>query len=617
MTYERIEQMRFIKKKIVAFTLCFVMAISCILALVISPINEVNAEESNTNLPNNLVNYVVVDKPELTIDSTQIITIGVGNSELELKDAFIRIVNENTSEEYYIAANNKSEDAFSFEFGFKGCNEGKYRLTTLAYKIEEDSFGLDLQSAGFDIVWGVGVQVETHSDAKLVDDNNTSYKQNDITKDAVYTVKTKDSTYNSSKLSDAIGKVKNDKKSISKNADGSYKGSGPNGEIIVVLDPGHGGSDSGACANGIVEKDYNLLIATICQNELSKYNGVLVFKTRNDDSYVGLEERTDIAKFYNADIFVSIHLNSASPAAYGAEVYYPNESYNPFASFVGYNVSKSILNNITALGISDRGVKIRNGEQTYDDGSVADYYSVIRNAKKRGIAGIIVEHLFITNSFEAECLKNWDFLNALGQADAKGIAQAYNLGLSWNATGIYVANHSYNNYTCGLCVNNKSQSLDYRWLAYEYSTGCWKLLSDWKTNNEWVSWDPGKSGDYLIRCEVRQSNNYNIHQDINVGTHHNELIKGICQMPDYSGAGALIGMESQFASADYRYEISILDCSKLDTPTPWIYGTGILSSNKSLWTRVNIPRGYYWTLYRLYDRYGNIIDQECYGFENI
>ena len=206
---------------------------------------------------------------------------------------------------------------------------------------------------------------------------------------------------------------------------------------------------------------------------------------------------------------------------------------------------------------------------------------------------------------------------ALGLADAQAIIDTYHLSRTWTATGMYIMNHSYNNLTIGMCVDNKYNSLDYRWLAYDISSNQWILISDWRTDYEWMSWDPGKSGDYLFRCEVRETWNYDRQQVVNIGTHHNELIKGICQMPDFSGAGALIGMESQFVSSDYRYEICILDCSRLNTPTPWIYGTGLNGGNQSLWTRVNIPAGYYWTLYRLYDSSGDLLDQECYGFVNM
>ena len=62
-------------------------------------------------------------------------------------------------------------------------------------------------------------------------------------------------------------------------------------------------------------------IAQYCKEELEKYSGVTVYMTRSTDVAVGLEERVQMAKNWGADVFVSIHMNSASPAATGAEVW--------------------------------------------------------------------------------------------------------------------------------------------------------------------------------------------------------------------------------------------------------------------------------------------------------
>lgn len=604
-------------KKLVAIVMIVTLALICVGSVFDMPLSNVNADDKGEQLENNLVNYVVVSSPSLSLNDTQKVMIGIGNSELALKDSVLFYRNDSTGEEYCVPASRMTEDSFEYEINFVGHNEGEYSLTYLQYKIDEEEHVIELKNAGIDAKWGVGVVVETNNDDVIEEIDDGSASDGSDASDVVYTVRTQDnSTYNSKKLSTAIDKAVGDKKTKKTNPDGSYKGSGANGELIVCLDPGHGGSDAGACENGIIEKDHNLLIATICQNELAKYNNVCVVKTRDGDYDVGLEERVNIAAFCHADLFVSIHLNSAGQAS-GAEVYYPNGSYNAIASYAGYNVSNAILNNLGALGLVKRGVKIRNGSQTYPDGSVADYYSVIRNSKLRGIPGIIVEHCFLSNTFEAECLKDWNFVNALGVADANGIAQAYNLNDNWKPTGIYIPKHTYNDILCGAVIENNYINLDYRWLAYNCSTGQWILISDWKSNNSWMDWDPGRSGDYLIRCEVRETYNPSKQQDVNIGLHHRELISGVCQMPDFSGVGALIGMASQFNNPNYRYEICILDCAKLNTSTPWVMGTGLTKANGALWVRWNLPVGYYITLFRLYDSKGNIIDQECFPFVNV
>ena len=131
---------------------------------------------------------------------------------------------------------------------------------------------------------------------------------------------------------------------------------------VVVLDPGHGGSDGGASANGLVEKNLTLKIAQYCKEELEKYAGVTVYMTRSTDVAVDLEERVQKAKNWGADVFVSIHMNSASAAAQGAEVWYPNSSYNSEIHNNGQKLASEIEKELVSLGLADRGVKIRNSQ---------------------------------------------------------------------------------------------------------------------------------------------------------------------------------------------------------------------------------------------------------------
>lgn len=94
----------------------------------------------------------------------------------------------------------------------------------------------------------------------------------------------------------------------------------------IVLDPGHGGKEVGAIGpGGLVEKDATLAICRRLQSLLSSSLGARVILTRNDDSLVPLDQRTAIANQYQADLFLSIHLNAARAGqgqARGAETYY-------------------------------------------------------------------------------------------------------------------------------------------------------------------------------------------------------------------------------------------------------------------------------------------------------
>jgi len=91
----------------------------------------------------------------------------------------------------------------------------------------------------------------------------------------------------------------------------------------IVLDPGHGGKDPGASAFGMNEKDIVLQVAKKLAAKLKKYLGYEVILTRNNDTFISLEQRTAIANTNGADLFISLHLN-AHPSAkiYGFETYY-------------------------------------------------------------------------------------------------------------------------------------------------------------------------------------------------------------------------------------------------------------------------------------------------------
>lgn len=82
-------------------------------------------------------------------------------------------------------------------------------------------------------------------------------------------------------------------------------------KVIIVLDPGHGGKDFGACDNGAREKDINLAVARKVAALVEKnLKDVKVVMTRSSDKYITLQERADIANDAHGDLFMSIHVNS-------------------------------------------------------------------------------------------------------------------------------------------------------------------------------------------------------------------------------------------------------------------------------------------------------------------
>ena len=214
--------------------------------------------------------------------------------------------------------------------------------------------------------------------------------------------------------------------------------------VVVALDPGHSEGENGrpteAGATGVDgarEEELNWKITEACRRELETYGNVQVVMTRERFEYKTLSDRVIDAIRQNADIVVSLHLNAigggdSNTSAYGAEVWAPYDGeYNNETHAVGEKVGKEILDELEELGLFWRGVKTRTvtGESyQYSDGSIGDYYGIIRHARKAGIPGIIVEHAFIDNRSDYEAFLNSDEkLANLGIADAEGIAQAYGL----------------------------------------------------------------------------------------------------------------------------------------------------------------------------------------------
>ncbi|OVE78239.1 hypothetical protein BVX98_00785 [bacterium F11] len=95
----------------------------------------------------------------------------------------------------------------------------------------------------------------------------------------------------------------------------------------IVIDPGHGGKDSGAVGvRGTVEKNINLKVGLALAKELKKNKNLRVILTRDNDSFTSLSDRTEVANNAKADLFVSIHCNSSfSSKSKGFEVYILSE----------------------------------------------------------------------------------------------------------------------------------------------------------------------------------------------------------------------------------------------------------------------------------------------------
>ena len=256
-------------------------------------------------------------------------------------------------------------------------------------------------------------------------------------------------------------------------------------KYVIVLDPGHGGTDSGAeNQNGISsesESKLTLKIANYVKQELEKSSQFVVYMTRTDDSYVGLSERVNYAASKNADILVSLHLNSAdSKTANGAEILVPRTGrYNSKVAENAGQLAQDILKKLVSLGLYNRGLVYRDSASgtKYPDGSTADYYAIVRQGLQAGIPSIIVEHAFISSTVDAKFLDSEADLQKIGRADAEGIAQYFGVTLSNSSN-----NNSNSNSNSGDSDKNGWVKENRNWYYYKSNakqTGWQKVDGKW------------------------------------------------------------------------------------------------------------------------------------------
>jgi N-acetylmuramoyl-L-alanine amidase len=125
---------------------------------------------------------------------------------------------------------------------------------------------------------------------------------------------------------------------------------------LVVIDPGHGGFDPGAGLGPVKEKTVALAIARALRDKLLEAGGIRVALTRDEDRFIPLSDRPAIARQLGADLFVSIHADSAdAPDARGASVYVLSEkgSSEAAARFAARENKADTVNGISLSGTSD------------------------------------------------------------------------------------------------------------------------------------------------------------------------------------------------------------------------------------------------------------------------
>ena len=432
--------MKNIKQRILAIVLLAVMVFSNLptstaLAMEDSTTQKTESEhlESDAVLEaGNRLNYILVESPYLEAPNMQNIVVSWGDGTEQISNMRITVQKEDGTTEEWICSNQSSYlYVFSKEYTDKN-EQSTYKVTDIRFVENEKEQRFLLSELGVEAEFGVNkaydgieeLQPLNPEDAQAIDTSVVTIDENGETKAQ-------------EDIESALNAVTKEM-GMAAGARTAEKA----GEIVVALDPGHDNKHGGTSGSGLTEQGLTLKIANYAKAELETYNGVKVYMTRTSascpypetgSSGACIEKRVQAAAGAGAKIYVSLHLNSGSASANGAEIIIPNSSWKPQLSTQGKELAEKILNELAAVGLNKRPTPIYSKDTTvnekYPDGSISDYYSVQICAKEAGIPGIIVEHAFLSNANDVnKFLKTEAGLKKLGVADATGIAKY--LGLS-------------------------------------------------------------------------------------------------------------------------------------------------------------------------------------------
>lgn len=194
---------------------------------------------------------------------------------------------------------------------------------------------------------------------------------------------------------------------------------------LVVLDPGHGGTDSGVMAAGMLEKDLTLDIAKRVER-LIREAGLPVMLTRQDDEYVSLVDRAALANREPDCIFVSIHFNEGKQAiSTGVETYYAAHTTAHLAAASSWlpflQPTTSGLPDVESqslAGFIQEALVFRT--QATNRGAKSEQFFVIANVKR---PAVLVEGGFLTNAEDAAKLGTPEYREQIAMGISEGITR--------------------------------------------------------------------------------------------------------------------------------------------------------------------------------------------------
>ena len=221
------------------------------------------------------------------------------------------------------------------------------------------------------------------------------------------------------------------------------KPSKPNSQLLIVIDPGHGGKDPGAMGRkGTREKDIVLKVSMQLKDMITKQLGAKVLMTREKDVFIELEKRAEFANSQKADLFVSIHVNShPKRSVKGLELYHFGEASDPRALEVAARENGTPLKDnapawkfILADKLTDKKIeesrdlawiarkalvkKLRKHYKVKDHGVKTAPFFVLRMTT---MPGILAEIAFVSNPNEEKLLTSKTYQKRVAEGIFKGI----------------------------------------------------------------------------------------------------------------------------------------------------------------------------------------------------
>jgi N-acetylmuramoyl-L-alanine amidase len=212
----------------------------------------------------------------------------------------------------------------------------------------------------------------------------------------------------------------------------------------VVIDPGHGGHDTGTIGpTGLVEKDLVLDVAQRLGKLIEEQLGAEVVYTRSDDTFVPLEQRTALANEHETDLFLSIHANSGKRSAAGPETYYLNFSGSQAALEVAARENASsdktiheLQNLLQKIALTDKIDESREFAGRVQAALAAAARRSNQTAKDRGVRkapfvvligasmpSVLTEIGFISNPAEERLLKRAAHRQRIAEALYRGLSE--------------------------------------------------------------------------------------------------------------------------------------------------------------------------------------------------